>query len=136
MTADQYRSDALPEIYKRYSYKDGLFCACKTKDGVSPLQICVSTADNPPSPWNPTVCYVWNRDKLLYQGDIKNAALISRYCRKFKICQLVYTTVSKIETTQDGVRVCVCSDSEWSVCKKKCPFKNDRHAFIPVKVYE
>jgi hypothetical protein len=134
MTADQYRSDVLPEIYKRYSYKDGLLCVGKTKDGVSPLQICVPTADNPSSPWNPTTCYIWNREKWLYTGPLSDAALVSRLSRKFKICQVVYTTVSKMETTQDGVRACICTDADMKACKKRCQFKQDRTAMIPVKV--
>ena len=134
MTADQYRADVIPEIYKRYSYKDGLFCAGKTKDGVSPLQICVPTVDNPPSPWNPTTCYVWNRESLLYQGSLTNAATIVRLCKKFKICHIVYTTISKMETTKDGVKACICTEDEMRSCKKRCPFKQDRTAFLPIKV--
>lgn len=135
MTADQYRSDVLPEIYKRYSYKDGLLCAGKTKDGVSPLHICVPTVDNPTSPWNPTTCLIWNREKLVYQGDLTNAAKITRLCKQFKICHVVYTTVSKMETTKDGVKSCICTEDEMKSCKKRCPFKQDRTAFLPIKVY-
>lgn len=136
MTADQYRTEVLPEIYKRYSYKDGLFCAGKTKDGLSPYQICVPTTENPESPWNPKVCYMWNRDKLLFHGDLNNAALVARYCRKFKVCHLVFTTVSRIETSQDGVRMCVCSSDQMAACKKRCPFKEDPKAILPVRIYD
>lgn len=135
MTADQYRSEMLPEIYKRYSYKDGLVCVGKTRDGISPLHICVPTKDNPTSPWNPTTCIVWNREKLLYTGDLSNAALISRLCRKFNICNFVYTTVSRMETSHDGTRKSICTEDEMQACKKKCPFKQDRLAVVSARVF-
>lgn len=136
MTADQFRSEVLPEIYKRYSYKDGLVCVCKTKEGLSPYQICIPTKDNPDSPWNPTKCFMWNRGKLLYEGELNNGALVSRYCRKYKTCHIVFTTVSRMETSKDGVRMCVCSPEQMGACKKKCPFKADPKAILPVKIYD
>lgn len=135
MTADQYRSEILPEIYKRYSYKDGLFCGGRTKDGMSPVQICIPTTENPKSPWNPTVCYIWHRESLVYHGDLTNAALIARLCRKHKVCHFIFTTVSKMETSNDGVKKCVCEGTLMNSCKKKCKFKEDSKAILPVKVF-
>lgn len=135
MTAEQYRSEVLPEIYKRYSYKDGLFCGAKTKDGGCPIQICIPAFENPQSPWNPTTCYIWNRETLIYKGDLDNAAFIARQFRKHKVCHVIFTTVSKMETSNEGVKMCVCEKTYMPTCKKKCKFKEDCKAILPVKVY-
>lgn len=135
MTAKQYREEVLPEIYKRYSYKDGLFCGLRTKDGVCPIQICIPTVENPKSPWNPTTCYIWNREKLVYQGSLSDAAFIARLFRTHKICHVVFTTVSKMETSNDGVKMCVCEGTYRESCKKRCKFKEDYKAILPAKVY-
>lgn len=135
MTADQYRSEILPEIYKRYSYKDGLFCGGRTKEGMSPIQICIPTMENPDSPWNPTTCYIWNRETLIYHGDLTNAALVARLCRKYKVCHFIFTTVSKMETSNDGVKKCICANTLMKTCKKKCKFKEDSTAILPAKVF-
>ena len=135
MTAKQYREEVLPEIYKRYSYKDGLFCGFKTKDGSCPVQICIPTAENPASPWNPTTCYIWHKESLIYHGELTNAAFVARQCRTHKTCHVVFTTVSKMETSNDGVKMCLCADTYMNTCKKKCKFKEDCKAILPVKVY-
>lgn len=135
MTAQQYRETVYPEIIRRYSYTDGLLAIGKTADRISVIRLCVPTKDNPDSPWNPEYCFLWFRDSLIYEGDLTNAGVISRMCNKYKICTFVYTTVSRIECSNKGSMVRLCSDDERHACDKKCAFKVSDNAMLEGRIY-
>ena len=123
MRAEDFRQKVLPQIIRRFNYKDGLLLIGKTADRSPVLRLCVTTTDNPGYPWSPTMCYVWIRDSLAYEGPLSNAAKISRLFNKCDVCHILFTTVIRIETTSKGDMYNVCSDETYATCRRKCPVK-------------